>query len=168
MIGTAGCGNKIKTTNAASKVELVSVPEKYYDLDKYCKYRIENNEPIKVYNSENVTLFYNKETYDVREYIYNCTSSLIFPVYELYDIETEKILMYCMYVLFYPVKDCNFYDWYLKELKQNNYKVNLSESADYIEGYEVKDYYSLDEIREIEPQIGECLKAANKVKVKTK
>lgn len=57
---------------------------------------------------------------------------------------------------------------FLKDLIDNNYQVWLPDTGDYIEGYEVKDYYSLEEIKELEPQIETGLRAINKIKVKTK
>ena len=51
---------------------------------------------------------------------------------------------------------------------ENNYQVCLTEVSDYVEGHTGKEYYSLDEIRELEPQIAEGLKIINSAKVKTK
>lgn len=76
--------------------------------------------------------------------------------------------MYCRDTMYGPITDYNYTDWYLEELESNNYRVNLLDASKYIEEYKVKDYYSLEEIREIEPQIGKYLKAINKAKVKTK
>lgn len=57
---------------------------------------------------------------------------------------------------------------YYEYLIENNYQVYLANTSDYIEGYNNKEYYSLDEIRKLEPQIAESLKIINSVKVKTK
>ena len=166
LIGSTGCVRKVETNN--NRTVLEDVPQKYYNFDEYFKYVIKDDEPITVYNSRNVELFYNKETYDVSEYIFS-SFTLFATEYELYDIESEKMLMYCKDGLLRgSYIDYNYTNWYLKELEPNNYQVNLLDAAKYIEGYKVKDYYSLEEIREIEPQIGDSLKALNKVKVKTK
>lgn len=176
ILGTSGCGDKVEaeiTTNAEtenSEETLDIVPKIYYNFDEYCKYIIRDDEPVKVYNSENVVLFYDKENYDVSEYIYNYTSAplALSVCCELYDLTTEKMLTYYKNGLFRPLLiEYNYFDWY-KELESNNYRADLSDADEYIEGYKVKDYYSLEEIREIEPKIGDCLKAINKVKVKTK
>ena len=53
-------------------------------------------------------------------------------------------------------------------LIKNNYQVCLTEVSDYVEGHTGKEYYSLDEIKELEPQIAEGLKIINSAKVKTK
>ena len=57
---------------------------------------------------------------------------------------------------------------YYKYIRENNYQVCLTEVSDYVEGHTGKDYYSLDEIRELEPQIAEGLKIINSAKVKIK
>ena len=57
---------------------------------------------------------------------------------------------------------------YYKYLIENNYQVCLTEVSDYVEGHISKEYYSLDEIKELEPQIVESLKIINFAKVKTK
>ena len=169
LIGSTGCGKKVETINADDNVDLVSVPKEYYNFDEYCKYVIKDDEPVREYNSENIVLYYNKETYDVSEYLFN-TSLWFSTEYELYDIATEEMLMYGKVGSFSKVmyEDYNYSNWYLKELASNNYRVYFPDIANYIEGYKMKDYYSLEEIREIEPQIGDSLKALNKVKVKTK
>ena len=58
-------------------------------------------------------------------------------------------------------------DFY-KYLIENNYQVCLSDVANYIEGHVSKEYYSLDEIKTLEPQIEESLRIINEAKVKTK
>ena len=57
-----------------------------------------------------------------------------------------------------------FYEY----LIENNYQVCLNEVSDYVEDHVAKEYYSLDEIKELEPQIEESLKIINKAKVKIK
>lgn len=71
LIGSTGCGKKVETINADDNVDLVSVPKEYYNFDEYCKYVIKDDEPVREYNSENIVLYYNKETYDVSEYLFN-------------------------------------------------------------------------------------------------
>ena len=44
----------------------------------------------------------------------------------------------------------------------------LNEVSDYVEGHVVKEYYSLEEIKELEPLVKESLKIINQAKVKTK
>ena len=67
MLVTTGCTSK-KDENGEPNRK--AIPQKYNNIEDYSKYVIKNGEPIKQYNSQNVYLLYNKETYEVNEYIY--------------------------------------------------------------------------------------------------
>lgn len=159
ILGTSGCGD-----NDDNEITREEVPSEYYNFDKYCKYVIKDGEALQLYNSQNIMLFYNKETYDVKEYIYNREEKFLGTASELYDLVTEEMLEYSDGIAIGYNDDNDF----LKDLIDNNYQVWLPDTGDYIEGYEVKDYYSLEEIKELEPQIETGLRAINKIKVKTK
>lgn len=60
MLGTAGCS--ISTTG---EPERVSISKEYSNVEDYYKYVVKNGEAIKLYNSQNVYLLYDKETYEV-------------------------------------------------------------------------------------------------------
>lgn len=162
MIGTTGCSASKKND---SKKEIgepsrVAISQDYYNIENYYKYIIKNGEAVKVYNSQNVYLLYNKETYEVREYIF---SNVIYKFGgELYDLVTEEMLFYSNGLRTSYNREC--YDY----LVDNNYQVCLNEVGDYIEGYDNKEYYTLGEIKEIEPLVKEGLKIINKAKAKIK
>ena len=71
-------------------------------------------------------------------------------------------------IVYYDGIITTYNEEYYKYKIENNYQVCLTEVSDYVEGHTGKDYYSLDEIKELEPQIGESLKIINSAKVKTK
>lgn len=161
MIGTAGC-----TSNKDEKGVPKNVPisSEYSNVDDYYKYVMQNGEAVKLYNSANVYLLFNKETYEVSEYIYyrrNILGGLGSHV-ELYDLPNENMIVYSDGI------STTYNEEYYKYLIENNYQVCLTEASDYIEGHTGKEYYSLDEIKELEPQIAESLKIINSAKVKTK
>ncbi len=161
MIGTAGC-----TSNKDEKEvpKNVSISSEYSNVDDYYKYVMQNGEAVKLYNSANVYLLFNKETYEVSEYIYyrrNVLGGLGSHV-ELYDLPNENMIVYSDGI------STTYNEEYYKYLIENNYQVCLTEASDYIEGHTGKEYYSLDEIKELEPQIAESLKIINSAKVKTK
>mgnify|MGYP000611881451 CR=1 FL=1 len=160
MIGTAGC-----TSNKDEKgvPKNFSISSEYSNVDDYYKYVMQNGEAVKLYNSANVYLLFNKETYEVSEYIYyrrNILGGLGSHV-ELYDLPNENMIVYSGISTTYNEE-------YYKYLIENNYQVCLTEASDYVEGHTGKEYYSLDEIKELEPQIAESLKIINSAKVKTK
>ena len=161
MIGTAGC-----TSNKDEKgvPKNVSISSEYSNIDDYYKYVMQNGKAVKLYNSANVYLLFNKETYEVSEYIYyrrNVLGGLGSHV-ELYDLPNENMIVYSDGI------STTYNEEYYKYLIENNYQVCLTEASDYVEGHTGKEYYSLDEIKELEPQIAESLKIINSAKVKTK
>lgn len=161
ILGTAGCTSN-KDENGVPKH--VTISSEYSNVDDYYKYVMQNGEAVKLYNSANVYLLFNKETYEVSEYIFykkNILGGLGCHV-ELYDLQNENIIVYSDGI------STTYNEEYYKYIIENNYQVCLTEVSDYVEGHTGKDYYSLDEIRELEPQIAESLKIINSAKVKTK
>lgn len=148
MLGTSCCTNN-KDENKVPK--RVSIPSEYYHIDEYYKYAIQDGEALKFYKSQNIYLLYNKETYEVKEYIYNED----FWSIELYDLESEEMLVHTGY-------NRDYYEYMI----ENNYQVCLKDVNDYIEGHSIKEYYSFEQIKELEPQILESLKMINEAKVK--
>lgn len=156
MLGTVGC-SRSKT----GEPERVSIPGEYSNVEDYYKYVVKNGDAIKLYNSQNVYLLFDKETYEVSEYIYR-TQVTWFGGAELYDLESEEMLAYGNGI------DTTYNKEYCEYIVENNYQVCLSEVSDYVEEHSSKDYYSLDEIRKLEPQIRESLKIINEAKGKIK
>lgn len=161
MFGTTGCANN-QNENEESKSTIIS--SEYSNIENYYKYVVKNGEAVKLYNSQNVYLLYNKESYDVTEYIYYMKNILggLGTHVELYDLLSEQMLVYCNGI----ATTYNREDY--RNIVESTYQVCLADASDYVEGHNSKEYYSLDEIRELEPQIRESLKLINKVKTKTK
>ena len=81
---------------------------------------------------------------------------------ELYNLESEELLVYSD-----GINTCYNKD-YFQYLIDNNYQVCLKDVSDYVEGAKTKEYYSLDEIKELEVQAAESLKIINKAKTMIK
>lgn len=158
VLGSTGCAND-KTEKAEPGRS--SISQGYSNVEDYYKYAVQNGKAIKLYNSEYVFLLYNIETYEVEEYIFKCPVTW-FGGGELYDLETEEMLAYGDGIA--TTYNGDFYRYIVK----NNYQVRLNEVSDYVEGHVDKEYYSLDEIKELEPLIENSLKIINKAKVNTK
>ena len=160
MLGTTGCtSSKNENKNEIGEPNRIEISQEYSNVEDYYRYVIQNGEAVRQYNSKNIYLLYDKTTYEVNEYIYK--DNWIGGV-ELYDLETEEMLTYSNGV------DITYNEEFYEYLLKNNYQVCLDEVSDYVEGHIAKKYYSLDEIRELEPQIEEGLRIINKAKVKTK
>ena len=89
MLGTTGCISRDE--NGVPKH--VSISSEYSNVDDYYKYVMQNGEAVKLYNSANVYLLFNRETYEVSEYIF-CDHVTWFGGVELYDLESEEMLVY--------------------------------------------------------------------------
>lgn len=142
-------------------------PEEFYyieqdtnEFDNFYKTVIRNGEPLTVYKGENIVLAINKETFDVKEYVYR-QSSLIGKIYDLatgYMIVNVNVFDYS-----HSYDESNY-----NKLKEENYIVELVNISDYIEDAELKEWYSIDEIKELEPKVIESLKIINEYESKVK
>ena len=160
MIGAAGCSSVDE--NGVPKRS--DIPAKYSKVEDYYKYAVKDGKAEKLYNGKNVYLLYDKENYDVEEYLYRSKSSLggFIQDLELYDLETEEMLVYNDSIKNTYNKEYYYY------IRENNYQICLDDINDYIENYDKKEFYNINEIKELEPQIKESLKKINSVKEKTK
>ena len=161
MVGTSGCKNVDENGVPVIK----SIPKTYNSFNKYVEDIVRDFEVHKICKTENVYLLYDKETFEVKEYIFNNIFELFSKKYgiELYDIDSEELICYNN-----GIDDIVYNEDYYKYLIDNNYIVSLANLSNYIEDIEVKEYYTLDEIRELEPQILESLKIIINSKTKTK
>ena len=157
MLGATGC-TSLDENGVPTRIKIGS---SYSNVEDYYKYAIQDGKAVKLYNSSNIYLLFNKETYEVSEFIYRDYVTWFGGV-ELYDLESEEMLVYGDGI------NTEFNEDYYNYILKNNYQVCLNEISDYVEGHDSKEYYSLDEIRELEPQIAKSLKIINKAKVKTK
>lgn len=158
MIAISGC---TINENEDAIPERVSISSEHSRVDNYYKYVIQNGEVVKLYNSQKVYLLFNKETYEVDEYIYQYPTNWLNGV-ELYDLESEEMITYSDGFLTKYNKE------YYNYIFENSYQVCLKDASNYIEGHVDKEYYSLKEIKELESQIMEGLKIINSVKEKIK
>ena len=136
--------------------ECKPISDDYSNFDEYYKVIVQNNEAVKVYKAENVYILYDKETLEPHEYIFDYVLDDKYGG-QLYDLETEEMLVYNGGITGTFAKNEDYYNY----LVGNTYQVCLANSGDFIEGYSSEEYYSLEEIRELEPQILEGVKIVN-------
>ena len=167
---TAGC--EYEATNDYGKIyRYISQYKGHENVDEtsniedYYKFVVRNDEAVKLYDSNYIYLFIDKETYEIGEYIFRGDIDGYlgrFTEAELYDLPTEKMIFWNKgYEKIYNRE-------YLDDLIENNYPIALRSLSDYIEGFQLKSHYSLEELRELEPQLLECFKILNDAKVKIK
>jgi len=158
ILTSTGCR---KNANESTNGQLLAVPEEYSHPDNYYSYVIKNGEAMQLYNANNVYIFFDKDSYEAKEYIYNKEHGIIFYTMELYDLEAEELLVYESY-------DVVYNDDYYNSLLDSSYQVCLADAGNYIEEYTPKDSYTLDEIKEMESTIKAGLKLINEAKEKKK
>jgi hypothetical protein len=83
MLGTAGCTSSKNENGEPSRI---SISQEYSNVENYYKYVMQNGKAVKLYNSQNVYLLYDKKTYEVNEYIFQ-NQVRWFGGAELYDLE---------------------------------------------------------------------------------
>ena len=101
--------------------EITPVPERYSNIEDYYEFPIQDGEAVQYYNSDNVYLLYDKESYNVTEYIY-ASRDVLFGLgrhTELYDLVTEEMIVYC------DGLGTVYNEEYYNYLLDNNYQVYL-------------------------------------------
>ena len=143
--------NAIKIKNNNKQNVITNIPEKYSHVEDFYKYVNNNGNAVKMYVGGNTYILYDKNTLEPSLYLCNAGLGSV----ELYDLNTEQILAYA------DRTGTSYNGDYFQKLINNNYTVCLSETGNYINGYEGKEYYTLEEIYELEPLIQEEIKSNN-------
>ena len=157
----------LASVTACTKQEQGQIPEDWpsefeyiyqhnNNFEDFTKTIIKNGEPTVVYNSQNIALAINKETYKVDEYLFYIGALSLAG--KIFDIETG-----------YLIADIDIFSNIFNTSSNkndniflNNYDViHFINISDYVEGETLKDYYSLEEIRNLEPAIVESVKKIN-------
>lgn len=123
------------------------IDQEYNDFDDYHKTIIKDGVPVEVYKGENISLTIDKTSLETHKYIYN-TGTLIS---EIYDFNTGYMLVKS--VLLTVEGEDN-----MEKISDNKYIVDFVDIADYVEGETLKEYYTIEEIEELEPKIIESVK----------
>ena len=148
---TSGCVHEDKVIPPRA-----AITSRTNNADDCYKYIIKDGEALRVYDSSKVYILYDKENYNISEYLVNKRPYSA----EVYELVSEEMIFY-----YSGLSNANAE--YYTYLINNNYEVCLADIEDYIEGSILKDFYTLEEIRELEPKILEGLKKINAAKQKT-
>ena len=120
------------------------------NLNDFRKTVIRNGKPVVVYSGANLAVAINKETYEVKEYLFyeGVISGKVF------DLNTGYLIV----DVFIGDSENSYANINNSYILDNCYVVELRNIGDYIEGEELKEYYTLDEIKELEPAIVDAVK----------
>lgn len=133
--------------------EFQYISQENNDFEKYTSTIIKNGQPIKVYKGENIAVAINKETYEVKEYIYRIGTISG----EIYDLDTGYMIadVFLTAQPWEPSVKNN------EVILDNYYVVDFVDINNYVEGHNLQEYYTLNEIRNLEPTIVESVKKIN-------
>jgi len=125
-------------------------------FDDYHKTIIKDGTPVEVYKGENISLAIDKKTFEAKKYIYDMGL-----VSEIYDFDTGYRLV-SIVLLSVDGKENS------EKIIENNYVVDFTNISDYVESETLKEYYTIEEIEELEPKIIESIKLMEKGSQKIK
>ena len=133
--------------------EFSYVSQEDNNFEDFTKTVIRDGQPTKVYSGKNIAVAINKETYEVDEYIFweGAISG------KIYDLKTGYLIVNISIATTYGDTNVKNNDVIL----DNCYVVEFRNIGDYIEGEELKENYTLEEIQNLEPAIVEAVKKIN-------
>lgn len=127
-----------------------------HNLDIISKEKIVDGKLDEYYDSNHIFIAVNKETYETTKYIY---FDDLFNY--IYDFETGYLLYQDRtYDLYAPIQIGR--EKNLEKIRSENYLVYLNELDNFLEGYELKDEYSLTELNKISEELSQAIKMATK------
>ena len=133
--------------------EFIYISQEFNEFNEYSKSIIKEGIPTTAYKGENLAVAINKETYEVKEYIFREGSISG----EIYDLNTGYLIV-DVFILTTP-NDASIKN--NRVILDNNYVVEFRNINDYIEGHNLQEYYTLEEIKNLEPHIIESVKKIN-------
>ena len=130
--------------------EFIYINQENNRFDDYTSTVIKNGQPTTVYNGENIAVVINKETFEVKEYIFHkgAVSG------QIYDLNTGHMIVE-LFITSSPwdasINNNNV-------ILDNGYVVEFVEIQNYIEGHKLQEHYTLEEIKELEETIVDSVK----------
>lgn len=150
LVAVSGCDKK------QIPYEIPHASQERNDSEAYVKTVIREEQLTNIYRGKNIALAINKENYEVKKYVLHNEDISD----KIYDNEKGYIIA-AGFIITSP-SDYNISS--TKIILDDYYVVKFVDINDYMEEYELKDYYTLDEIEELEPVIIEKLKKQTNTK----
>lgn len=150
----SGCNKEQEQVPSDYPSEFAYVDQENNDYGRYYTTIIRDGEPVKAYHKENIAIIIDKDTFEFKEYLY--VEGIVSA--QIYDLETGYLICEANAStdnLSSVKKDYEN----LNKLLDNSYEVYFANLEAYDVGEEnIKDFYTLEEIRELEPKIIESVK----------
>ena len=146
LISFGGCSEQSVPRDYPREYEYIN--QEYNDFDSLYKTIVRDGKAAKAYNKENIFITVNKDTYEVKEYLYIETMMSA----ETYDLETGYLIVDS------GLGEIDKKKKNLEIISNNAQIVNFVDLEAYVEGEPSQDFYTLEEIRKLEPKIVESVK----------
>lgn len=124
------------------------INKKYNDFKKFVRIRIVNTKLTDCYNVNNITIFIDNNTLRMNEYIYYEDES----INKLFELNSKDLIYYNDLT-----NNIEYGKREYQELLENSTVVSFNELDKYMDEYSIKQWYSLDDIKEIENYLLETL-----------
>jgi len=147
MTSLSGC-NKKKNEESEPVKYVFSRNITSYNFDNYVDFKIEDGNAVCYYKGENIYLAINKETNEITEYIcdYGWISFFEEEILDAYEIPSGDMIIAKDTIGGKPIDYYNY-------IKETCDIISFIDISNYIEGATCKEWYTLDEIKELEPLI---------------
>ena len=129
---------------------LIYINQDGNEFKDYCKTDIVNGEEVLMYKGYNVILAIDMETYDVKEYIYNKGAITD----KVYDLSTGYMIVDGSLISVSSDEEVRNWD----KITEGNHVFDFAYIDEYLENPEYKEWYTLEEIKELELVIIDTIK----------
>ena len=128
----------------ANDVYKYYINKRYNDFKKFVRIKPFGNRLKDCYNIENITIVIDNETTMMSEYICYEDSE----INKVFDLDTKELVYYSD-----SSKNIEYKDNYYNDLLENSTVIEFKELDNYLENYTYKEWYSLEDIENIESQL---------------
>ena len=163
LISFSGCNNQLEPRDYPSGYEYINQGNNRFE--SFYKTIIRDGKAIKAYNKENISITIDKDSFEVKEYIYD--NGIISA--DIYDLETGYLIVELSVTDNFLSKNKDEKNWEI--ISNNAYIADFKDLEAYVEDAPSQNFYTIEEIRELEPKIVESVKLIleyenNKQKIK--
>lgn len=132
-----------------------------YRYNDYVQYKIQDDKAVSYYKSENVYYAVNRETYEVLPLICHFDfTPATYSIAYVYELPSGNMINWRNALN----SDQEYFDY----LQENYDFISMVDIGNYIQGEELKEWYSYDEIKVYEEEIVEAVKKINQLKLEFK
>ena len=150
LVSFSGCNEQSVPRDYPSEYEYID--QSNNSFDSLYKTIIRDGKPIKAYRKDNISITINKDNFEIKEYLY--LEDMISA--NIYDLETGYLIVELGLYDNFGSKRKDIKNWGI--ISENTYIADFKDLEAFVEGENSQDFYTIEEIRELEPKIVESVK----------